>query len=452
MAKPADSLASFTNRLVALETRVNALETKDAELAAAVSNLTGRVAALEAGDYGARLDTLRMEVDDLMARVYSSAPELIPPSPDPLPEPTYGCRKPTTTSTLTNHIIYGGTHDVVYSGVRFEGNANVSGKETVAMWLGRSGTPDADIYNVVFEDCVFATCSYASSGPANAFHMWNTSTTGKTIHDVTFTRCWFEPQTRMQVELNGRGGWWHDFTFQDCTFEGSCAQQFSCDMAPTNATPTSPYGVTVGGVVRGVEGLLIDGCLFEGSGATVEGIEPSSWLMGLEFGCVYPYASDTDVGRSVFSNNKVGRCGSSWLNFSYTTKGCHYMTFQDNVFDFSYNDHGADAHNSSPWSSAANLNYCTFDGNTWTLGTANNQPYYMVSGGTTAQGGHDTFVGETWTKPSGTIGSWVDFPFTDSDYTDCVFHLPKAVAFAASATGSGNTFDNGYTGGDGSME
>ena len=357
------------------------------------------------------------------------------------PELLYGCVKPTTTSTLDNFRIEGGTHDVTYSRVRFTGDVTGVGSHSTTGIRVSSSHP-GDVYNITFDRCVFETDDY-EGGSSNAFHAILTQ---NVVHHIVFDHCWFEPASRICFEFNGRGGWWHDVLLDHCTFEASCGQQFSCDMSPGDYTPTSPYGVNVDGVVRGVEGLRITNCLFEGTGATVAGFEPGSYKMGLEFGCVYPYASDESIGRSVFLNNKVGRCLSAWLNFSYKAKGQRYMTFQNNLFDYAYNPHGSAASNDAPWSSGANLNYCSFIGNKWVLGTANNQPWDFVASGSPA-GGHNTFVDEHWTKPSGTIGGACAMPFTDSTYTRCRFELPKAVTFPESATGTDCYFANGSSGG-----
>ena len=70
----------------------------------------------------------------------------------------------------------------------------------------------------------------------------------------------------------------------------------------------APYGVTVGGVVRGVEGLHITGNDFRGTGVTVNGFAPK-WDVRLRVRLRLPYAQDKSIGRSEFSGNRVGRCG-----------------------------------------------------------------------------------------------------------------------------------------------
>jgi hypothetical protein len=285
---------------------------------------------------------------------------------------------------------------------------------------------------------VFATLPAGIEG--NGVHMWNLNANDE-VYDITFRDCWFEPQPRMQIEMNGRGGWWHDVTIDHCTFEPSGSQMLSFDMSPGDYTPTSPYGVRVGGVVRGVEGLRITNNDLRGTGKVVNGFTPTQWLMGIELGCVYPYAADTSVGRSEFSGNRVGRCASAWLNCDYTAT--EYMTFADNRFDWTYNPAGVSAHKDPPFGTGARIQNCTFAGNTWVLGKADNQPWSVCG----ARGGSgNTFIDEDWTKPSGSVSTCA-MPFTDSTYTDCHFHLPKAVTFPASASGTGCVFDSGHSGG-----
>jgi len=77
----------------------------------------------------------------------------------------------------------------------------------------------------------------------------------------------------------------------------------------------------------------------------------------------------------------------------------------------------------------------------------------IISGFT---GDNNTFSGEDWTKSAGSVG-YADFPFTNSTYTDCHFHLPAAGAsdsgnasarFPASVSGTGCVFDHGHAGGN----
>jgi len=299
------------------------------------------------------------------------------------------------------------------------------------------GAQQSPCYNITFDHCVFATLPSGVNG--NAFHMWNYNASSP-IHHITFKECWFEPQPRMVIELNGRGGWWHDVVIDHCTFEPGGGQMISADMSPDGNDPSSPHGINIGGVVRGVEGLVVTNNDFQGTGVTVNGIAPV-YKTGFEFGCVYPYAPDTSVGRSCFTGNRVARCASAWFNCDYS--GATYMTFADNVFDWSYNPAGiAGSHDAA--FTGSDMSHCTFTNNTWVLGTLLNEPWHLL--GDQLEGSNLTFVRESWSKPSGNM-SLASFPFTHSSYTDCRFHLPVAVSFPASATGTGCVFDKGHTGG-----
>ena len=211
----------------------------------------------------------------------------------------YGCVKPVTTRTVRNLYIRGGTHDVTYSNVRFEGYTGSESADWTCVGMAAIGSAGS-ISNITFERCVFATVPAGVFG--NAFHMWNTSTVGSTISNITFRDCWFEPQPRMQIEMNGFGGWWHDVTIDHCTFEPGGGEMVSVSMSPVDGAIPAPYGVTVGGVVRGVEGLHITGNDFRGTGVTVNGFAPK-WEFGFEFACVFPYARDKSIGRSEFSGS-----------------------------------------------------------------------------------------------------------------------------------------------------
>lgn len=360
-----------------------------------------------------------------------------PPSED---TQFYGCAKPTTTSTLTNFGISGSLHDVTYSYVTFTGNAGsgYGSKTTTGMKLS-SGS----IYNIVYDHCVFAT-STGSGGQANAFHA---ICSGGVIYNVTFTNCWFEPYSRFGVELNGRGGWMHDFTFDHCTFEAGLGEALSVDMSFGNYTPgtgDTPYGVTVGGVVRGFEGLSVTNCLFEGTGvpSVSDYTNPlgteTSGRMGLEFGCVYPYASDNAVGRSEFSRNKVGRCYSAWYQTNYS--GASYMTFTDNVFDDSYNDHACPSLAGTAISGQS-VSHCTFTGNTYRLGTSHSTIFVSGYDGTA-----NAYSGDRWYSDRSALTA--NFAFTDSTYEDCDFYLPSSVTLASGSTyDAACYFKNGHTGG-----
>ena len=164
--------------------------------------------------------------------------------------------------------------------------------------------------------------------------------------------------------------------------------------------------------------------------------------MGIELGCVYPYAADTSVGRSEFSGNRVGRCASAWLNFSHA--GARGMTFADNRFDWYYNPGGV-AGRPRDWAwSGRTLSDCRFINNTYVLPDGRDRPWELMG---VDKGSNDTFSGETWKKASGTMGGGFNLDFTDSTYTDCRFRVPVPVRFPASASGTGCVFDNGHVGG-----
>jgi hypothetical protein len=326
---------------------------------------------------------------------------------------------------------------VTYSQVRFEGYTGSASADWTVVGMASIGSA-ASISNITFERCVFATLPAGVFG--DAFHMWNTSTVGSTISNITFRDCWFEPQPRMAIEMNGRGGWWHDVTIDHCTFEAGGGQMLSFDMSPVSGDPVAPWGVKVDGVVRGVEGLHITNNDFRGTGVTVNGFTPR-YTMGFEFGCVYPYAKDPSIGRSEFTGNRVARCASAW--FQCNRNGARGMTFADNLFDYGYNPGGIPAHENAAWSGTF-INGCTFRDNTYVLSTGDDQPGDLVVSALAGSG--NTFSGEHWTKPAGRMAD-AKFPFTNSTYTDCHFHLPVSVTFPASASGTGCVFDKGRTGG-----
>lgn len=352
----------------------------------------------------------------------------------PTPPPTYGCLKPTTTSTLNNFRITGGAHDLTYSYVKFTGDVTGVGSHATTGMLISASYP-GDIHDITFDHCVFASDTYAG-GQSNAFHAIFTQ---NVIYNITFSNCWFEPYSRFGFEWNGRGGWSHDITIDHCTFEGGLGEVLSFDMSPNNATPNSPYGVNVAGVVRGVEGLHITNNLIEGTGTPNVGgftyplTSATSGRMGLEFGCVYPYSANNAVGRSEFSGNKVGRCYSAWYQTNYS--GASYMTFEDNVFDDTYNPHGCTVRASTAFSGVS-ASHCAFTGNTYVLG---NHSTVFVSG---YSGTANSYSGEDWTK-SGSITA--SFPFTSSTYEACHFHAGNSATIATGSTRDAACV--GFTGG-----
>ncbi len=348
--------------------------------------------------------------------------------------------KPVTTSTSNNTKIYGGTHDVTYSHVNFTGVSGSSESSYAVLYMGSSNSHPGDIYNITFDHCVFSTIPDGYFG--NGVHFWNTNTNGSVVYNITFRYCWFEPQPRMAFEWNGRGGWWHDVTIDHCTFEAGGGQMLSFDMSPVSGDPVAPWGVKVGGVVRGVEGLHITNNDFRGTGVTVNGFAPR-YTMGFEFGCVYPYAKDPSIGRSEFTGNRVARCASAW--FQCNRNGARGMTFADNLFDYGYNPGGIAGSSSAVWAGTS-INDCTFINNTYVLDGSGleGRPWDLLPDGLAGSG--NTFSGEHWTKPAGRMAD-AKFPFTNSTYTDCHFHLPVSVTFPASASGTGCVFDKGRTGG-----
>lgn len=358
----------------------------------------------------------------------------------------YGCgTKPVTTETLTNVAIWGDTHDVTYSYKRFEGLGAWSvATVTMVVRADNSAAPPTGnpITNITFDHCVFGTPP--SGYNANTFYAQNLSTIGSVISGITFDHCWFEPAPRMQLEINGRGGWWHDVTLNHCTFEPSVSQHLSFDMSPDSSDPSYPFGVTVSGTVRGVENLTVQYCDFQGTGATVNGYEPGSYKMAAEFRDVYAYTVDGTGGSKVIGN-RFGRGASAWLNIgSDVNEGIIYtrdMLFQNNLFDWTYNPGSITYTNhDAPWSNK--IADSIFRGNTYVLGTDTNEPYEFVG----ATGYGCTFENEHWTKSAGTIGSTCAMYFTDSVFNGCHFHLPKNVHFSPDASGVDTcTFDNGYT-------
>ena len=179
--------------------------------------------------------------------------------------------------------------------------------------------------------------------------------------------------------------------------------------------------------MRGVEGLHITNNDLRGTGVTVDGVAPE-WLIGIEFGCVYPYASDNTVGRSSFTGNRIARCPAQWAQWNYS--GASYMTISDNIFDWDYNPAGL----SDPSTlyhgtrfGGASISDSTFSGNTYVLDHSgqDNHPWHLMED---FAGDGNTFTDEHWTKSAGSI-ALVNFPFTDSVYTGCHFHFPTIVTF-----------------------
>ena len=120
------------------------------------------------------------------------------------------------------------------------------------------------------------------------------------------------------------------------------------------------------------------------------------------------------------------------------------MTFADNVFDWNYNPAGHRRHAHRLVLERDDLSDCRFTNNTYVLPAGDNKPWQLMA---ITTGNNNTFSGERWTKPSGTMGGGCNFDFTDSTYTDCDFQLSVPVRFPASASGTGNVFQSGYTGG-----
>ncbi len=270
--------------------------------------------------------------------------------------------------------------------------------------------------------------------------MWNTSKVGSTISNITFRDCWFEPQPRMVIEMNGRGGWWHDVTIDHCTFEAGGGQMLSFDMSPVDSDPVAPWGINVGGVVRGVEGLHITDNDFRGTGVTVNGFAPR-YTMGLEFGCVYPYAKDASIGRSRVHRQPGRALRLGLVPVQPQRRPGHDLRRQPLRL-------GLQPRAASPSRLRRlgrhlhqRLQRSRTTPTSWARATAcrgASRPPCAGSG--------NTFAGEHWTKPAGKMADCV-LPFTNSTYTDCHFHLPVPVRFPASASGTGYVFDNGHTGG-----
>jgi hypothetical protein len=357
------------------------------------------------------------------------------------PPETYGCVKPAEEllTEVEDFRIEGGTHDQTYSYKRFTGQGtSSSGGATVA--IVSSAAYPGDIYNITFDHCVFST----PEGNGNCLHAWALNV-GDVIYNITFDHCWFEPAPRMALESNGRGGWLHDWTVNHCMFEHGGGQMLSFDMSPGNYDPVAPWGPEIGGVVRGWEGLEITNNDFQGTGVIVNGYSPS-YVMGLEFGCVFPFASDLDVGRSVFSGNRIGRCQSAWMQCNRS--GAAYMTFADNLWDQAYNAGGI-ASDGPQYGVIAGTFYdhCVWSDNVYNLGavTLRPQELYVQSSVT---GADNELLREHWTKAGGTMANPVHGTFEDSYYEDCEYHIPRSFAFNTGCTyNSGCVFDSGHTGG-----
>jgi len=378
-----------------------------------------------------------------------------------------GCTKPTIaetalTFTTASSVTYSdgviddcdfteGQHDITFDHVKFTGYSGTN-EGSWAVVRALSG----GVYNIAFESCIFATLPEGVRG--NAVHFW-TWDADDNFYNITFHNCWFEPQPRMQIELNGFGGWWHDVTIDHCTFEPCGGEILSLCVTNDDGETSAPYAPTVDGVVRGVENVVVTNNDLQGSGATVNGFAPV-YLQGIELASVWKNTV-TGLGASTISRNKIGRCGSYWLNGA--SGGFRDMTFEDNVFDYTYNE--ADAGTRATQTFIQSNIACadnTFRNNTWVatdVVAAWYTLFYFVPG---CDLSGNTFEGEDWTHGDGTL-STADWEFTDSDYTNCHFHISRTyagtsptevqlpVAIPESCTGSGNVFDNGYTGGDGSM-
>lgn len=363
---------------------------------------------------------------------------------------TYGCEKPTTTKTLNNHVISAGTHDVTYSYVRFTGYSGSRADDQAVVQMNMwSGAP---IYNITFDHCVFETMP--APGIGNAFHSWNNNVNDDVgLHHITFSHCWFEPQPRMHIEMNCFGGWQHHVTIDHCTFEPCVGEALSlCVVNESFLTNggkfEDPWVPSINGVYRGFEDLAITNNDIRGTGIPDANFPDRTitehWFQGVELAGVWDWRSE-GKGASTFANNRIGRCRGVWLNCA--AGGVKGMTFENNVFDDSYNLSGTDNYGAAILACGTYLEGCTFRDNTWILCNEVGKPDQMFYNEGIART-NLTFIREHYVKTAGSFhygGPW--WYFTDSTYTDCHFQLPQIVYFPESASGTGCVFDNGHTGG-----
>jgi hypothetical protein len=362
----------------------------------------------------------------------TSVPTLTPtPTPTPMPMPTptptptaaawdgsYGCRKPATTSTISNLRLTAGAHDLVYDHVRFTGYSGHGEGDWSTVAISASG---GAVHDVTFRDCVFSTPPVAG----NTFHMWAFS--GGTIYNIRFENCYFEHAPRMAIEMNGRAGWWHDVWIEGCTLEACGGELISADMSPVNDDPTSPYGASVNGVVRGVEGLHIVGNDLQGTGWG----PAARYTQALELVNLRPYSGQ---GYSEVVGNRVGRA-ACWFNDSYD--GNVGLLIADNLFDETYDPSGSAETPHEPFQ--GDMSKATIRNNTFIM-----TGFKGLHWG--ASGSGNRFTGNVF-RSSTSLTYNAAMPWASTEYTNNRFELPSSIAFASGATGSGNYFQSGHSGG-----
>jgi parallel beta-helix repeat protein len=195
-----------------------------------------------------------------------------------------------------------GQHDLIYRGVVFSGSSGGSGDSAALVRITNAA-------NIQFIDCVFET----NGTPGNAVHIWNDGQKG--IHDISFLRCTFKPQQRMQIECNGSLGksgpnGYHNISIIDCVFEPCGGEIISFDNRTT-------------GNVSG--DIVIRNNLLKGTGV----YRSFPWHQAIELGNVYDVA---------MSGNVLQRPVGCWLNLSYS--GVHRARIENNLFDSTLNTIG----------------------------------------------------------------------------------------------------------------
>ena len=218
----------------------------------------------------------------------------------------------------------------------------------------------------------------------------------------------------MQIEMNGRGGWYHDITIDHCTFEPCGGEILSFDITP-RAASGSTVGATVGGAVRVVEGLHITNNDFQGTGVSMYGFTPQ-YGMGFEFGNVHPLPRiPRSAGRTSPATGSAAVLGVGPVE----PQRCQLHDLRGQRLRLGLQPRrrlrrtatlpGAAPTSTTP-SSRTTL--------TSSLGvtTCSGDPAIRDRSG-------NTFSSEDWTKGAGRMGGLHDFPFANSTYADCHFHL-----------------------------
>jgi hypothetical protein len=191
------------------------------------------------------------------------------------------------------------------------------------------------VYDTQFKDCTIETNPFQGNG----IKMVDNGVPESTLHDITFSRCHFMSQPRMQFECIGRDFLgprtldYFNIRLVDCVFDvnGSEAISFDC--------------VQGGSIGRDI---VVQGCEIKGCGTN----PAFPWHQSLEFGGV----KNVEVIGNVFD-----RGDGWWINISGS--GLDDSVFADNVFDSTVDNIGTGTNkNAQAW--GGNPRDCVFRNNT----------------------------------------------------------------------------------------